>query len=208
MKKFFYISLFLVSFTYSVAQETEKVNLLSTKLTKLASELRTIDDRASILRDSIRLLEAKINQEKLNELTTQGFICVTQTNSEANVRDNPAINGHQIFSIPKKSDIKVLEFMGSAYWKIQYENKIGFVNDVFLVKTDEMKLAEKSGPQATGPNLTPSTNSFSTSTSQSTYPSSTQSSYNTGAKTIHTGPRGGRYHYSNSGKKVYEKKKK
>ncbi len=204
MKTFFYILLFIFSFIYSYSQ-TEKVDQLSSELKRLTHELKTVDDRASILRDSIKFLENKISQEKLNLLTSKGFICETQTNSVANVRDNPAINGHQIFSIPSKSNIKVLEFMGNSYWKIQYEENVGFVNDVFLIKTDEMKFTEKSQGQTMDSKLSTNAISTSTTTSQSTNQSTSSSSYS--SKTIYTGPRGGRYHYSSSGKKVYEKKK-
>ena len=46
-----------------------------------------------------------------------------------------------------------------------------------------------------------------TADAPATTESSTAASTTTG-KTVHTGPRGGQYHYSASGKKVYERKKK
>ncbi len=53
------------------------------------------------------------------------------------------------------------------------------------------------------------TNTTST-TQQKEKSTTTQTSTETNSKeqTIYTGPRGGKYHYSKSGKKVYEKKKK
>jgi hypothetical protein len=83
----------------------------------------------------ILLLYSIFSYSQTNEIN---YICITKTLISAKIRNIPNINGNEIFIIPKKKEIKILEYIGESFWKIKYENIIGYINEVYLIKTKEM----------------------------------------------------------------------
>jgi hypothetical protein len=60
----------------------------------------------------------------------------------AKLRTTPSGSGNIIDIIPEKEDVSVLEYAGKDYWKISYNNKVGFTNVVYLKNTSEMILVK------------------------------------------------------------------
>jgi len=95
------------------------------------------------VQDSILLIESQITNEKFASLLTKEVICITQNGVQAKLRDKPSTAGDEIAIIPKNKSIEVLEYMGESYWKVRYTTFIGYLNEVFLSQTEEMKYAIK-----------------------------------------------------------------
>lgn len=103
-------------------------------------------------------------------------------------------------TVPKSDDLRILGLERYPYYRVQYKSNIGYVQswclNLSITKLDKLDtdlwvaLKTRSSSAASLPAAIPVPEYDSR-------PSD---------KTIHTGPRGGRFHYSESGKKVYEKK--
>lgn len=73
-----------------------------------------------------------LSQDKPN------YIIQKTISSKSTVRDSPRINGKEVYIVPANSKIKLLDLYENDYWKVEYLDWTGFLNDVFIVKTPEL----------------------------------------------------------------------
>jgi len=76
--------------------------------------------------------------EKPKNKKDMALIDYTVMKSKAKLRDEVGLYGNEILIIPKKKKVKVLEFSGKSYWKIMYKESVGYINEIFLIKTENM----------------------------------------------------------------------
>lgn len=70
---------------------------------------------------------------QLNSIAqTEKYISLATITSKTQIKESPDINGVKIFEVKKKAVVKVLEYAGESYWKIDSDGRIGFINEVFL----------------------------------------------------------------------------
>ncbi|HCT94321.1 MAG: hypothetical protein A2X19_08035 [Bacteroidetes bacterium GWE2_39_28] len=129
----------IILFSVNVFAQNESVTTLENKLTILKKELAKAKEKIDIIEDSIKIVISEINAERIELNKSKGFICETVTITLSNMRDEPNIDGALIVVIPHKSKIKVINNEGNSYWKVMYNDYIGYVNEVSIAKTPEMK---------------------------------------------------------------------
>ena len=129
----------IILFSVNVFAQNESVTTLENKLTILKKELAKVKEKIDIIEDSIKIVESDINAERVKLNKSKGFICETVTITRSNMRDEPSINGALIVVIPHKSKIKVINYEGNSYWQVMYNDFLGYVNEVSIAKTPEMK---------------------------------------------------------------------
>lgn len=132
-KNIFFILLILGISAYS--QDTESIKL---KLDELRKEKESIELRLNEINSLIKDNEILLKNAILQSSKQSNFICNTSIITNAKLKSTPELNGNIIEIIPKKKDVSVLEYAGNDYWKISYDNKVGFINEVFLKNTNEM----------------------------------------------------------------------
>lgn len=120
-----------------------KVSALESNLKRLEKVSQELKSRTIVIQDSIRLIESQITNEKFASLSTNEVVCITKNGVQARLRDIPSTTGNEVTIIPKNKSIEVLEYMGDSYWKVRYNKFIGYLNEVFLSQTEEMKYAIK-----------------------------------------------------------------
>lgn len=131
--------------TFSTFAQTNitKISVLENNLKRLENVSQELKNRTHVIQDSIRLIESQITNEKYASISTKEFICITKNGVQSRLRDIPSTSGNEITIIPKNKSIEVLEYMGDSYWKVRYITFIGYLNEVFLIQTEEMKYAIK-----------------------------------------------------------------
>lgn len=133
----FFILLFLGFSAYS--QDTESIKL---KLDELRKEKESIELRLNEINSLIKGNEILLESAILQSSRDSNFVCSTSIIMKAKLRTTPSGSGNIIDIIPEKEDVSVLEYAGKDYWKISYNNKVGFTNVVYLKNTSEMILVK------------------------------------------------------------------
>jgi len=164
---------------------------LRTQLIKLHSHKELLEKDLEETSSEIKKIVLKIEQVTLKSLNANKFICNSTTITYSRFKSTPSPNSEFIEIIPKNKTIRVLEYVGDCYWKIEYNNQIGYLNEVLIKETSEMVLVKRT-------TITQG-KKFKTKNTRSTRGSN--------HKTIYTGPKGGRYYLNSNGNKTYVKRK-
>lgn len=114
------------------------------EIEKLKNERQRIESRIDEIDSRITELEAEIANSILNDSESKGYVCETKTVVASDLRQEASYSGQIIKSVPKRKSVIVLEFGGNSYWKVSYNDQIGFLNEVTLTETHEMKIAKQS----------------------------------------------------------------
>ncbi|HOW20878.1 MAG TPA: hypothetical protein PLH74_04885 [Tenuifilaceae bacterium] len=133
------IFIMTISFIARTQSNDDKILKLEKELKRFENEQQVLENRSIEIQDSINTIKSLIQQERLINVTSKGFICITQNNIQSILRTEPLITGKEIIKIPKNNNIKVLEYAGENYWKVSYNKQVGFINEVSLAQTQEMK---------------------------------------------------------------------
>lgn len=141
--KYLLIFIFAISATISTIGQTNtvKISELENKLKRIEKEFQELKTKTITIQDSIDLIKNQISNEKYLSITTNGFICITKNSIQSKLRDNPSAGDNEILIIPKNKSITIIEYVGDDYWKVGYDNLIGYVNEVSLIQTDEMRIS-------------------------------------------------------------------
>ncbi|RXQ87826.1 SH3 domain-containing protein [Ancylomarina salipaludis] len=185
--------LFLILLCLGLNGFSQECEELKTQLTKLNKHKEVLEKDLAETNSKVKEIELRIEQIGLQSINANKFVCNSTTTTISRFKSTPELNGQVIELIPKKKVVKVLEYVGDSYWKISYNDQIGYLNDVLIKETSEMVLVKKTSKRQVKPFKTKNTKSYSTG----------GSSY----RTIHTGPRGGRYYINSNGNKTYIKRK-
>ncbi len=164
---------------------------------KLETELATTNDRLLKLRKELALEKAKSLKPMDTVISSSGYGFYSEPTLFASKMIRRSTPGEPV---------SVLDFdKDKGFYRVRMGEDLGYVMRMDVVETpDIITLRESKGlilpPE---PDQKPVSSTGSSGT-----PAYGGTSTGSSGKTIYTGPRGGRYHYSASGKKVYEKKKK
>ena len=141
---------------------------------------------------------------------------VCKSEFEFTLLDAPNNKGKTIIYVKRGSSVTVLGIEQGRYYKVKFKGKTGFTHSVNLdLKNTSIEQLDRELYQLTSGSSTSSPSSTGHTPAPTSYyaPSSSSQSTGTGTPhvtdpTIHTGPRGGKYYYTASGKKQYVSKKK
>ncbi len=112
---------------------------------------------------------------------SQGFAETSET-LEVKLREQPRALADVLMIIPNSTQVEVISYEGDNYYKIKYKEKVGYVNEVFLLKNEMVKSLKNQ-----------STSSYS----------QTKSTRKASSRKYIRGPRGGCYYWNSSGNKTY-----
>lgn len=129
-------------------------------------------------------------RKKFEALDGKGFSC--EIFMDGNLKKEPTVYGKVITKISSGNQVMVIEYVtnSNGYFKVLYEDKLGYLNDLYLKSFPEKDELKKIGKPYVDKNKS------SKKSETSVLPKSNSRSY-------YTGPRGGCYYYNGSGKKQY-----
>lgn len=186
------------------------------------SQLKACQDSLTRIGDSLsslqrRLVEVKILETNadMNRALSKKPVTITL---KVSAPYYPTKDNGMMSALRKDAKVTVLATEKKYFFRIKHKGVEGLINGDYLdfkgtpveyYASSLVLLYNESGERVgvVYPGSTPSSSNYVPSTQSSSYQPSSGGSSGTTGKTIYTGPRGGKYHYSASGKKVYEKKK-
>jgi hypothetical protein len=123
-----------------VSEETSnsiKIDKLQKAVVRIENEIQNKTDSLAILREEIKHLD---NQEKLSKFKqeTGEFSCLTTLRMKGDMQVSPNTWDETIAYFDKGDTINVTEFT-NGYWKANKDEFVGYVSDIFLTQTEELK---------------------------------------------------------------------
>lgn len=123
---------------------SQDLNAINAKLDSLNKARTEADADLKALDKSIQELKRERLQIELDSLKEKGIH--TKTRMDAKVRSKPSPSG-LAFQIKEGTDVLVLSYDVGGYYKVIFhQDKVGYVNEVYLVENEDMLLL-KSGIQ-------------------------------------------------------------
>ena len=197
------IFLILIFFEFSIA------NIFSQELANESQldSLYALRSKLEALLDSVNMeiaeLEAIINKSRVKIDTPQTIQIILTT--ACHMRDKPSASGEIVNFLSKNTQVLVIGYE-AGYFNVKVDDEIGYINEMFIPKNkalDILSIYDTSSKQTT---IEPKKEAEQTTTKKSQKASSSSAvskSSSSSDKTIHTGPRGGKYYINSKGKKVY-----
>lgn len=208
MKNNFFYLLCFISTSFN-AQETsqtigDSIKILRVKTEELQKALAEIPAKISALEERLVVLRHQENITEINTKIGKGLSLKMPASGNMNstYTDENAIF---LLSIPKSKTVTILNADHYPYYLAKYKDKTGYIHRQWLNFSGTIiELADaKAAVESKAPTISyPSPTSYYSPTPSYT-PSNSPSS-----QTIQTGPRGGKYYYTSSGKKRYVSQKK
>lgn len=208
MKAIFPLTVFLFLFAPARLSAQETLTTQQ-KVDELRSHKLALEQQIQLIQDSIEQIEQYDNGQLSEETPSNEYVTINavigdgilmKTDRKLILRSESSKDSRIVTTIPGRREIKILGMEKYPFYRVQYNDQVGYVcsNDIDptvlsikgLLKPENEIAYHLAHPNSAAPS--------------SSYDSAPRSS---GSKIIYTGPRGGRYHRSASGKKVYEKKK-
>ncbi len=185
---------FFLSSINTLGQELMKIESQLDSLLTIKSKLELYLDSVNKKINELEIVKLKIQTD--NDIAKGTFV---ELINDGIMRTKPSAVGDVMKHLPKKTKVLVIGYT-SGYYKIKVASDIGYINEMFL---PENKVhSKKAESEKSSSSLT--TNHSKSTTTTYTKSKSTRSQ----SRTIHTGPRGGKYYINSKGNKVYIKKKK
>ncbi|HLO45820.1 MAG TPA: hypothetical protein VK175_15885 [Leadbetterella sp.] len=216
------------------AQNLEIINSKIDSLTNLKKKYEVEEAKVKIALfkkkvDSLEILEEKyskildqVRKDKLfatSELETSTSKVHNSNLSETKITFKKTITYFfeptgfaNIGFIKPGTEIFILDYIESnsysKFFKVRFNNQIGYISTASFENTPNANLIDilsKTSNQSSSENKNLYVQPYSSTSIKSYYPSTSRES--SSGKTIHTGPRGGRYYINSNGNKTYVKRK-
>jgi len=122
-------SCFSQSIDYKIAQlKSQKENLLVEK-SSIESQIKALND------------EIKELANEKTEIANSKIIAISEITMSGIVRENPTLGDNELFKLKKGTKVEVLA-IEDDYYKIKHDNKIGYINNVFLYDPALVQMAK------------------------------------------------------------------
>jgi hypothetical protein len=208
IKKIFFSILIYFSFptAYIFCQELTEIESQLDSLLAVKSNFEKSLDSINYKIKELEILKIKIQTK--ND-TTNGILVALAY--DGYLMDKPYPFGNILKNLPKNTKVLVMGYSSSyKYFKAKFNDEIGYIHEMFYPKDKALDRVAIYG-RATEQTIIESKKEAEQTTTKSQKTSSSSAvskSSSSSDKTIHTGPRGGKYYINSKGKKVYIDKKK
>ena len=186
-----YLTLFYI-ITYSLSSISfAQENVETNKIESLKKEIEQHEQAIISINKSIDSLKLIVTKKKYEALDGKGFPC--EVFMEGKLKDEPTVFGKEIMTIPSGKEVMIIEYIAKSngYFKVLFEDKIGYLNDLYLKSFPEKEELKKIGKE------------FQSKNKATEKPSKSYTKPKKNYTTYHSGPRGGCYYYNSSGHKQY-----
>lgn len=227
------LALCIMSQVLFAQDSPSSVNYLQYEVEMLKAKKAAIERRIQLSQDSLELLDKEISEtqiqaQQVTDKIASKYAALNQaigdglslkTSKPVNLKDKPVASrsADLIAFIPRNGRFKILGIETYPHYKVEYKGKIGYIESenlelgstkIYALDEDLKVTLNVITAKYYAPSSPSTTNYVPTSRSTASDPvyDTKGTARSSGGSTIYTGPRGGRYHYSASGKKVYEKK--
>lgn len=216
MKSILTLLFFGVTFVHVTGQGSNES--LQLELRNLEFQKERIFNKLDLYQDSLDWVLKTIEETKLtldsldvkdqeNRINLQIGKGITVEHTYAlSLREKPSNEAKIILTIPKDKKFTVLGVAGFPHFKVKYKGTTGFVNGHFLDfkgSTIELLIKELETKSNVYQDRKASPHLNNDSSGPTSIQPTNSPSYQNNSPTIHTGPKGGQYYYTPSGKKRY-----
>lgn len=120
------------------AQEAEE---LKDKIEKLRANATSLETDLLAVRNMLAEAEQQLGRMELESFVKRGEAVVVRTTGQAWAFDGPSVAAHNIFQIPKGTEVTVLSASNKPFFEIVYEGQRAFLLGDWLDRSDPAKAA-------------------------------------------------------------------
>ena len=137
------VILTLISLLMCISLHSQSIEEEIDRLNSVKEELIL---KSNVLKDSIESISKMINSlvvKKNVDIEGRNYIEVI-TSMEATIKDEPSFSGNVIGDVATGKPVRTYEYKGRGYWSCSIGTLAGYINEVFFVPNEELKVIQES----------------------------------------------------------------